>query len=120
MLTHDGVGGELLKARGMCVDAVRRQLREWGGRTGRLDPDALATPGIDLSDVRRAAERQFGPGALEPHARPMPQGHIRFSKRAKKVLELALREAVALNSNSINSGHLLLGVIREGAASALA
>jgi ATP-dependent Clp protease ATP-binding subunit ClpA len=114
MLTTEGVGGELLTARGMDADAVRRQLREWdGGADSNLDPEALATLGIDLDEVRRAAEERFGPGALAANARPMPKGHIPFTRRAKKVLELALYEAGDLNSNSINSGHMLLGVIRE-------
>jgi ATP-dependent Clp protease ATP-binding subunit ClpA len=113
MLTTDGVGGDLLKARGLSADAVRQQLREWEGPDPRLDPDALATLGIDLDAVRRAAEDQFGPGALAANAKPMPKGHIPFSKRAKRVLELSLREAISLNSNSINSGHVLLGIIRE-------
>jgi ATP-dependent Clp protease ATP-binding subunit ClpA len=113
MLGQDGVGGELLKARGMDAGAVRRQLHEGHGADSKLDPDALATLGIDLGEVRRAAEEQFGPGALSPHAKPMPRGHIPFSKPGKKVLELALREAFALASNSIDSAHLLLGIIRE-------
>jgi ATP-dependent Clp protease ATP-binding subunit ClpA len=112
MLTCDGVGGRLLAARGMNADTLRRRLRE-PEHTDRLDPDALATLGIDLSEVRRAAEEEFGQGALAPGAKPMPHGHIPFGKPAKKVLEWALREAVALDSNSINSGHVLLGVIRE-------
>ena len=41
-------------------------------------------------------------------------GHIPFTPRAKKVLELSLREALALKSRSITDGHLLLGLIREG------
>jgi ATP-dependent Clp protease ATP-binding subunit ClpA len=112
MLANDCVGGELLIARGMSADGARRVLRDGNG-PDPLDPEALATLGIDLNQVRRVAEEQFGPGALAPATKPMPTGHIPFTKRAKKVLELSLREAVAMNSNSINSGHLLLGVIRE-------
>jgi ATP-dependent Clp protease ATP-binding subunit ClpA len=114
MLTHgDGVGGKVLRARGMTAAALRDRLSNWDGPNSRLDPDALAILGIDLGAVRRAAEAQFGPGALAPDARPMPQGHIPFSPAAKKVLELAVREAVAVRSTSINSGHLLLAVIGE-------
>jgi ATP-dependent Clp protease ATP-binding subunit ClpA len=113
MLTQEGVGGELLKARGMSADEIRRQLAERDGPDTRLDPDALATLGIDLGEVRRAAEEQFGPGALAPNAKPMPKGHIPFNKQAKKALELTVREAAGLSSNSISSGHLLLGVIGE-------
>lgn len=115
MLTGHSVGAELLTARGMSADSVRRQIQE---PDGRLDSDALATLGIDLGKVRRAAEEQFGAGALERRATRVPQGHIPFSKPAKKVLELAVREAGGLGSASINSAHLLLGVIREGGAGA--
>src|ERR1700710_1046280 len=72
MLSTDGVGGELLTARGMDADAVRQQVRGWDGADSKLDPEALATLGIDLDKVRRAAEERFGPGALAANAKPMP------------------------------------------------
>jgi ATP-dependent Clp protease ATP-binding subunit ClpA len=112
MLAHDDLAGRLLGEYGVTADAVRDRLQS---PDASLDPDALAVLGIDLGEVRRAAEEQFGPGALAAKAVPMPPGHIPFSKGGKKVLELALREAVALRSDSINSGHLLLGLIREDA-----
>jgi ATP-dependent Clp protease ATP-binding subunit ClpA len=114
MLAQGGLGGRLLAEYGLSAGAVREQLRRADGADTKLDPAALATLGIDLGEVRRAAEEQFGPGALAANSKPIPQGHIRFSKRAKKALELGLREAVALNSDSINSVHLLLGIIGEG------
>jgi ATP-dependent Clp protease ATP-binding subunit ClpA len=43
-----------------------------------------------------------------------PKGHIPFTARSKKVLELSLREAVALTSDEISDGHVALGLIREG------
>lgn len=113
MLSHDGVGGRLLTARGMSAEAIRRQLRRWDGEDSRLDPGALATLGIDLDSVRRVTEEQFGPGALDARPRRIPLGHSHFTKRAKKALELALREARSLDSKSVNSGHLLLGVIAD-------
>ncbi len=82
---------------------------------GGLDQEALATLGIDLDQVRAATEAAFGPGALDgvgPRAR---RGrHLPFSGRAKKVLELSLREAVRLKQNRIGTGHILLGLLREG------
>ena len=119
MLSHDSIGGGLVQSRGMDAVTVRDRLREGDGPDSRLDPDALATLGIDLDAVRQAAEAQFGPGALAPNARPMPHGHIPFSPAAKKVLELAVREATAGNSRSINSGHLLLGLLAEGSVERL-
>ncbi len=113
MLTTECLGGQLLRSRGMSAPAARRQLQEWEAGAGRLDPEALATIGIDLDAVLRAAETQFGTGALSAGARRMPRGHLPFTKRAKKVLELAVREAGAIDAGEINSGHLLLGVITE-------
>jgi ATP-dependent Clp protease ATP-binding subunit ClpA len=121
MLTLGGLGGDLLTARGMSAETVRPQLGTRDRPDTGLDADALSTLGIDLEQVRRAAEEQFGPGALAGKPRPVPRGHIPFSKRAKKVLELSVREAQSLNSPSINSAHLLLGLItdREGFAARL-
>jgi ATP-dependent Clp protease ATP-binding subunit ClpA len=80
-----------------------------------LDADALGSVGIDLDAVRERVEATFGPGALDaPGPGRDPRGHIPFTPRAKKVLELSLREAVALKSRSIADAHILLGVLREG------
>ena len=43
-----------------------------------------------------------------------PSGHIPFTPRAKKTLELSLREALAIKHNYIGTEHILLGLIREG------
>lgn len=88
-------------------------VRSIGGE--QLDAEALTSLGIDLDAVRSSVEAAFGPGALDhPPARRTRSGHIPFTPRAKKVLELSLREAMALKSRSITDGHLLLGLIREG------
>jgi ATP-dependent Clp protease ATP-binding subunit ClpA len=84
------------------------------------DSEALAALGIDLDEVRRRVEEAFGPGALDRVRRPRGRrwgGHLPFAKAAKKVLELALREAVALRHGYIGTEHLLLGMLRaEGRA----
>ena len=88
------------------------------------DAEALKAIGIDLDAVRRAIEENFGPGALRLPRGTMPQrrrpfrrfyasGHTPFSPRAKKVLELSLREAVRLKHNYIAREHLMLGILRE-------
>jgi ATP-dependent Clp protease ATP-binding subunit ClpC len=69
---------------------------------------ALESLGISLDAVRQQVEEIIGQGQQEP------SGHIPFTPRAKKVLELSLREAVQLGDNSIGTGHVLLGLIREG------
>jgi ATP-dependent Clp protease ATP-binding subunit ClpA len=82
-----------------------------------LDAAALGTVGIDLDAVRDSVESAFGPGALDvsgPGRGREPKGHIPFTRRAKKVLELSLREAIALKSGSISDGHIALGLLREG------
>ena len=113
MLTGPGDAGELLAGRGVTAQWVRGQLRATDDDDKPLDAAALRLLGIDLEEVRRAAEEQFGPGALAAPARPMPRGHIPFTKRSKKVLELAVLDARALDSDGINSAHLLLGLLRE-------
>jgi ATP-dependent Clp protease ATP-binding subunit ClpA len=118
MLSADGgVGALVLREHGLdAADVRRRVVTIVGPPGGRLDEAALATIGIDLDEVRRATEASFGPGALDKGDRrnAMPKGHIPFSKRAKKVLELSVRETLRLGENHIGEGHLLLGLIREG------
>jgi ATP-dependent Clp protease ATP-binding subunit ClpA len=82
-----------------------------------LDADALATLGIDLDAVRERVERRFGPGALSGRRGRRGRcadGRLPFTPRAKKVLELSLREAVAAGDGFIGAEHLLLGLLREG------
>jgi hypothetical protein len=69
---------------------------------------ALESLGISLESVRREVEETVGQG------KSPPTGHIPFTPRAKKVLELSLREAMALGHNYIGTEHILLGLIREG------
>ncbi len=69
---------------------------------------ALETLGISLEGVREQVQEIIGPGQQSP------SGHIPFTPRAKKVLELALREALQLGHNYIGTEHILLGLIREG------
>jgi hypothetical protein len=71
---------------------------------------ALDEMGITLDIVRQQVEQVIGVGAQEQR----PSGHIPFTPRAKKVLELSLREALRLGHNYIGTEHILLGLIREG------
>jgi ATP-dependent Clp protease ATP-binding subunit ClpA len=85
--------------------------------SGDLDADALTTLGIDLDVVRDRVESAFGPGALDDPFRRQgatAAGHIPFDARAKKVLELSLREALALKHRHIADGHIALGLLRDG------
>jgi len=107
------VAGQVLREHGLVVPEVRR--RVIATVDDGLDPGALATLGIDLEEVRRTVEAAFGPGALDGRRRRrVRSGHLPVSKRAKKVLELSLRECLRLKQDRIVAGHLLLGLIREG------
>ena len=90
------------------------------------DAEALKAIGIDLDAVRRAIEQNFGPGSLRLPRAPEPKrrgllrkfygssGHVPFSPRNKKVLELSLREALRLKQKFIAPEHIMLGLLREG------
>jgi len=77
------------------------------------DPDsvagkALARLGVSLPEIRRAVEETVGRGESAP------TDLIPFSPRAKKVLDLSLREAINLTHSHIGTEHILLGIVREG------
>jgi ATP-dependent Clp protease ATP-binding subunit ClpA len=104
----------VLKAHGLSQDAVAEAVVGYLGADD-LDAGALTALGIDLDAVRSSVEASFGPGALDrPAGSRGPTGHIPFTPRAKKVLELALREALAMKSRTIVDGHIALGLLREG------
>jgi ATP-dependent Clp protease ATP-binding subunit ClpA len=69
---------------------------------------ALESMGIRLEVVRQQVEETIG------HGQDAPSGHIPFTPRAKKVLELGLREAKQLGHRYVGTEHILLGLIREG------
>ena len=69
---------------------------------------ALESMNISLQAVREQVQEIIGRGQTAP------SGHIPFTPRAKKVLELSLREALQLGHNYIGTEHILLGLIREG------
>jgi ATP-dependent Clp protease ATP-binding subunit ClpC len=95
MLEHDYIGTEHL---------LLGLIHEGEGVAAK----SLRALGIDLETVRGEVEALIGRGQ-----QPAP-GHIPFTPRAKKSLELALREMVHLGHDYIGTEHLLLGLIREG------
>jgi ATP-dependent Clp protease ATP-binding subunit ClpA len=120
---------------GLTHDAVRTEVLRELGSPPVDDGAALRDLGIDLDAVRRRVEERFGPGALDAPVTPARRrrwrlgrgperrrvqcgpGHIPFTGRAKKSLELGLREAEHLHSREIGVPHLMLGVLRaEGLA----
>ncbi len=70
---------------------------------------ALQSLDIELQDIRDEIAKIIGVG------QESPTGHIPFTPRAKKVLELSMREALQLGHNYIGTEHILMGLIREGA-----
>ncbi|MBA2729292.1 MAG: Clp protease [Euzebyaceae bacterium] len=126
LVENKGIAASALRSAGLTVEAVRAEISRVVGPDGlgHEDADALQAIGIDLGTVRARIEEAFGPGALERAARRRGRrwrrrrtgfaGHIPFSPRAKKVLELSLREALQLRHNYIGTEHVLLGLLREG------
>ena len=112
LLDRPTTSAAVLAHHGLDRGSVTRAVVGYIG-DGDLDADALDAVGIDLDAVRRRVEASFGPGALDGPSQQRA-GHIPFSPRAKKVLELSLREAIAMKSRSIGDGHITLGLLREG------
>lgn len=73
---------------------------------------ALESLNVSLGAAREQVQEAIGQGSQAP------TGHIPFTPRAKKVLELSLREALQLGHNYIGTEHILLGLIREGEGTA--
>lgn len=136
-LLHEdsGVPFTVLTTAGATSERVRADIARLMGSEatpplGAEDAEALRGIGIDLNAVLARIEERFGSetqmaaqaglparrrGLLRRHRRDAEvRGHVPFTRRAKKVLELALREAVALGSPVIGSEHILLGLISEG------
>jgi ATP-dependent Clp protease ATP-binding subunit ClpA len=112
----EGVAGRVLLAHGLTLEETRDEVRRRIGRGPVTDAEALRSIGIDLDDVIGAVEATFGPGALDRTRRRKSKGWggPPFTARTKKVLELSLREAVALGHSYIGTEHLLLGILRAG------
>jgi ATP-dependent Clp protease ATP-binding subunit ClpA len=94
-LNHDYIGTEHI---------LLGLLREGDGVAAK----ALESLGISLDAVRQQVEEIIGRGQQPP------SGHIPFTKRAKKALELSLRESRLLGQDYIGTEHILLGLLREG------
>jgi ATP-dependent Clp protease ATP-binding subunit ClpA len=109
-------GSRLLQRR-LTLERARANVVELiGCGDPSLDADALALLGIDLDEVRRRVEATFGEGALArlPRRRGSARRIRCFTPRAKKALELSLREALAAGDREIGPEHVLLGLLREG------
>jgi ATP-dependent Clp protease ATP-binding subunit ClpA len=116
---RDGRAARILEPWAVDGDWARAEVERIVGRgEPGLDADALATLGIDLDAVRERVEHTFGAGALSGSRRCRRGlwrgGALPFTPRAKKALELSLREAIAMGDDFIGAEHVLLGLAREG------
>jgi ATP-dependent Clp protease ATP-binding subunit ClpA len=116
----------VLNGYGLTAEVVRARLAEASTSDQAFDEDAdaLRAIGIDLGAVRDSVARTFGADAYEaavPRSgrRRRRHGHVPFTRSAKKVLELALREALAHKDNEIRCDHILLGILRGGDKTAI-
>jgi ATP-dependent Clp protease ATP-binding subunit ClpA len=115
----DSASGRALRTQGLDLARARSVLAGLESRlpVDDLDPDALRAIGIDLDSVRASVEATFGEGTLDvPAGQGVRRrlGHLPFSPRSKKTLELSLREAIRLRQSFIGDAHILLGILREG------
>ena len=95
MLNHNEIGTEHI---------LLALIREGGG----VAAHALESLGITEEAARQQVEEIIGRGQQDP-----PRGHVPFTRRAKKTLQLSLREAIALGHAYIGTEHILLGLVRE-------
>jgi hypothetical protein len=110
----------VLRGFGLTADVIRDRLTcaELSiGRSFEADAEALLSIGIDLRAIRDTIDRTFGASTYDsvlPKYGRRRRGHIPFTKPAKKVLELSLREALAHKDNWIGCEHIVLGILRGG------
>jgi ATP-dependent Clp protease ATP-binding subunit ClpA len=128
LATPDSPAAAVLAQLGVSLHTARIAVGQLVGRGGFCDSDAAAlrTVGVDLDQVRRAAEATFGPGALDrppawqcrrrspfrrqPH-RDDASGKLPFMPRAKRALERARNEADRTKTCDVDIDHMLLGLL---------
>ena len=118
LVTTDGVAARVLTGLGVNAEVV---VRELGGAPLSPAPEgddsdaaALRAIGIDIDEIRRKVEEDFGEGALDRAAVTSPGARIRLTGESRAVLALALREARSLHHNYLSTEHLLLAMLRLG------
>jgi ATP-dependent Clp protease ATP-binding subunit ClpA len=123
LASGEGVAARVLADLSVDAGTVERYLDRTAplgnpleGEATSGDAEALAAIGIDLDEIKRKIEENFGPGALE-RVPPAHQGALNWTERmamtreARQTLALALKEARALRHNYIGTEHLLLGLL---------
>ena len=115
LLWDDGcLAVRVLNGQGGTSERLRAELDRRRSRSvdGLDDADAAALKSIGI-DLEEVVSRMNDDDLAAPRRR-RSRVHLRFSRPAKKVLELALREAVSMRHNYIGTEHILLGLVREG------
>jgi ATP-dependent Clp protease ATP-binding subunit ClpC len=109
VLEGTGVAAVVLKRHGIDANTVRAAIVETVGESTSTvsDGDALASLGIDLSEVRRRLTESFGPNALPSPDRPP------FTPRARDALERTVRESEAHHHGYVGTEHVLLALLHE-------
>lgn len=119
LLREPGPAADALTAAGLDAGSLRQRLpRGDHDHPADIDAAALATLGIDLDAVRRAADAAFGPGALD-RARVPGRFRMPLPPDAKQALIGAVRHAQQGGHRQISSGHLLLGILDQKGNGAL-
>jgi ATP-dependent Clp protease ATP-binding subunit ClpA len=112
----------VLAGQGLTAEVIRKRLAAEDlpdEESFEADAEALRSIGIDLHAVRDSVDENFGPGTYDNALRKSGRrrrrrGHLPLTKSVKKVLELALREALAHKDNWIGCEHIVLGILRSG------
>lgn len=114
-----GVAAGVLTGYGVTEDVLRNAVRTRRAGLTEDEISALRSVGIEAEEVFRRIEEAFGPEALEEASapgKPRRRGRLGgpFDQQARKVLELSLREAIALRHRCIGTEHILLALLRGG------
>ena len=110
----EGVAAKALESLNISLEAVRQQVVATIGQGRGAPMVRLSQPGISAHIARYREWRHRSAAGQRGRRTGTVGGHVPFSPRAKKLLELSLREAAQLGHNYIGTEHILLGLIREG------
>ncbi|GGT58087.1 hypothetical protein GCM10014713_59640 [Streptomyces purpureus] len=111
--TDQSTAGDVLREQGVELTRAREEtvrILEAAGIAatgGQPAKDALSSLGIDVEEIQRQADNNFGPGAFQ-YPRPA------YTPDAKKALEQTLSEAQALGKDRFGTEHILLGMLAAG------
>jgi ATP-dependent Clp protease ATP-binding subunit ClpA len=120
LLAEPGPAADALTQAGLELADLRARIpRGHDAPVPELDPDALASLGIDLDAVRRATDAAFGPGALD-RAPVAGRRRLPFADDAKQTLVGAVKQAQRSGQRTISSGHLLIGILDQQGNGAVA